>query len=102
MVIDYNNIPIIESVLELVQSGFIPGGTKNNLDHVSPKIHFSKNISKDMQYILADAQTSGGLLISISEDKVHSLQKILTEYNCLSYQVIGKVQKYNDYSIYVN
>ncbi len=100
--LEFNEIPLIQGVYELAQKGFIPGGTKRNLDYVSSQVNFSKNISQEQQYILADAQTSGGLLISVAKEKAEDLQKTLTENNTLSSAVVGHVYNPAESTIYVN
>ena len=100
--LEFNEIPLIQGVYELAQKGFIPGGTKHNLDYVSSQVNFSKNISQEQQYILADAQTSGGLLISVAKEKAEDLQKKLTENNTLSSAVVGHVYNPAESTIYVN
>ena len=100
--IECNEIPLIQGVFELAQKGFIPGGTKRNLDHVIPNVNFSKNISEEQKYLLADAQTSGGLLISVPKDKAEDLQNLLMENQCLSSSVIGQVYNSAEFPIYVN
>ena len=100
--IEFNEIPLIQGVFELAQKGFIPGGTKRNLDHVTPNVNFSKNISQEQKYLLADAQTSGGLLISVPKDKAEDLQNLLMENQCLSSSVIGQVYNSAEFPIYVD
>ncbi len=100
--LEFNEIPLIQGVYELAQKGFIPGGTKRNLDYVSSQVNFSKNISQEQQYLLADAQTSGGLLISVAKEKAEDLQKTLTENNTLSSAVVGHVYNPAESTIYVN
>ena len=100
--IEFNEIPLMQGVFELAQKGFIPGGTKRNLDHVTPNVNFSKNISQEQKYLLADAQTSGGLLISVPKDKAEDLQNLLMENQCLSSSVIGQVYNSAVFSIYVD
>ena len=100
--LEFNEIPLIQGVYELAQKGFIPGGSKRNLDYVSSQVNFSKNISQEQQYILADAQTSGGLLISVAKEKAEDLQKTLTENNTLSSAVVGHVYNPAESTIYVN
>ena len=101
-VLEFNDIPLIEGTFELVQNGFIPGGTKRNLDHVSSQVDFSKNISPEQQFILADAQTSGGLLISVANENAEELQDILNINNCLNSSLIGKVYNPAESTIYIN
>jgi selenide,water dikinase len=101
-IIESNKLPLIQGAFELAQKGFIPGGTKRNLDFVSPNVNFSANISQEEQYLMADAQTSGGLLISVEINKAETLQKLLIENHCLSSSMIGQVYNPTDMSIYVN
>ena len=101
-IIEFNKLPLIQGVFELAQKGFIPGGTKNNLDFVLSDVDFSNDISKEQMYLMADAQTSGGLLISVQKDKAESLQNILREKKCLSSDLIGEIYKPAESSIYIN
>ncbi|MBK9967876.1 MAG: selenide, water dikinase SelD, partial [Holophagales bacterium] len=64
-VIDAAAVPIIEPARELAAAGVVPGGTLENLAHVSPHVDFAPGLSRVDQLLLADAQTSGGLLIAV-------------------------------------
>ena len=59
-------------------------------------------ISKEEQFLMADAQTSGGLLISVPRDKAETLQNSLQENNCLASSMIGEIYNPDEVSIYVN
>ena len=100
--IDYSKLPLIDGVLELAKNGFIPGGTKNNLNFVFSEVMFPENSTKEEQYIMADAQTSGGLLISLPKNKTDALQQLLKKNNCLSSSIIGEVHEPKEFSIYIN
>lgn len=63
--LDLERIPIIAEVPELASRGVVPGGTKSNLAHVAKKVRFPKGLPEDIQWVLADAQTNGGLLASV-------------------------------------
>ncbi|RLD80653.1 MAG: selenide, water dikinase SelD [Bacteroidetes bacterium] len=63
--INYGQIPFINGVFDLAIADIIPGGTKNNMEFVSSKVVYDKNISELEKLIINDAQTSGGLLISL-------------------------------------
>jgi selenide,water dikinase len=89
--LEFNEIPLIQGVYELAQKGFVPGGTKRNLDYVSSHVNFSKIISEEQQYLLADAQTSGGLLISVAKDKAEELQDTLNKNGCFTNSIIGNI-----------
>jgi len=62
------DVPIIPEAMEFITANIIPGGTKNNLDYVSDHVIWNDKISHPEKIILCDAQTSGGLLISIKPD----------------------------------
>ena len=100
--LEFNKISLIQGVYELTQKGFVPGGSKHNLDYVSSHVNFSKNISKEQQYLLADAQTSGGLLISVAKEKAEDLKNTLNENGCLTSSIIGNVYNPAEIPIYVD
>jgi len=100
--IEFNKLPFLQGTFELANKGFIPGGTKRNLDFVCSDVNFVDNISEEEKYLMADAQTSGGLLISIDKNKASKLQKLLSNNHCLSNSIIGYIGKPTDSSIYVN
>lgn len=59
--IDYTKIPLIPETKKSAEEGYIPGGSTRNLNWIKP--HLNTNRTPLEQLILADAQTSGGLLI---------------------------------------
>jgi selenide,water dikinase len=62
-VLDHRSVPLIDGAAEAVRDGFVPGGTRRNLDWVAPHADFG-SVPADDLLLLADAQTSGGLLIA--------------------------------------
>jgi len=66
------NIPVMEGVRELAKLT-VPGGTRANLKYVSENIVWSNDITDEEKLILADAQTSGGLLIAVEQKKLEAL-----------------------------
>lgn len=65
-VIRADAVPVLPGAWELLDQGFAPGGTARNLDHVRPWIRGSDD--ERILTMLADAQTSGGLLFSCPPD----------------------------------
>jgi selenide, water dikinase len=63
VVIDAAAVPYLEGVRESVREGYVSGGTHRNLDWVKPHTDFGA-LGEDDQLLLADAQTSGGLLLA--------------------------------------
>ena len=61
-VVDSRAVPYLTGARESLAEGFVPGGSRRNLDWVRP--HLTTSLSDDEVLLLADAQTSGGLLIA--------------------------------------
>jgi selenium donor protein len=61
------SVPLLPGVTEMASAGAVPGGTRNNLDYVSPHITWPAGFPEFRKHILCDAQTSGGLLIAVPE-----------------------------------
>ncbi len=60
-VIDASAVPYLDGAREALRDGFVSGGTRRNLDWVRP--HLGASVAEDELLLLADAQTSGGLLV---------------------------------------
>ena len=61
-VVDAAAVPYVEGAREAMRDGFVPGGSRRNLEWVRPHLHAS--VDEDELVLLADAQTSGGLLVA--------------------------------------
>lgn len=61
-VVDASSVPYVDGARESFAQGFVPGGSRRNLDWVRP--HLRSDHSEDELVLLADAQTSGGLLVA--------------------------------------
>ena len=90
-VIEFNKIEFLINTFELAMTGNIPGGTKDNFAFTNPYVKYDERISEIKKLMLNDAQTSGGLLISVPESKAQQLQNLLTEKKISSFFTIGKV-----------
>ena len=62
-VINRSAVPLIDGASAALRDGFVPGGSRRNLDWVAPHADFG-DASEDELLLLADAQTSGGLLVA--------------------------------------
>jgi selenide,water dikinase len=94
-------IPVLEGVWDQARANMIPGGTLSNLDFVSPVAVFDHGISKTEKLVLCDAQTSGGLLISVPGPQADALVDALHSGGVRSAARIGKILKTGDGTIYV-
>jgi selenide,water dikinase len=64
--IDASAVPVLDGVLDLAMSDVVPGGTKRNHAYVAPHVQWGR-LTRPEQLVLADAQTSGGLLIAATD-----------------------------------
>ena len=84
------SVPLLPGTRELVERGFVPGGTRRNLESLASPVVWSDGLTEDDRLILCDAQTSGGLLISMAADRVPALLEELRERDTLG-AVVGDV-----------
>jgi len=62
-----SSVPLLPGSMEMAAAGIVPGGTIANRDYTAPFVIYGTDISELMKIVLNDAQTSGGLLISLPE-----------------------------------
>jgi selenide,water dikinase len=60
-VVDAAAVPYVDGAREALAAGFVPGGSRRNLEWVAPEL--ASSLDEDELLLLADAQTSGGLLV---------------------------------------
>jgi len=79
----YNHIPVLDGAKEYMLQKVIPGATKRNWNSVSNHVEIDAAVDKDeAQNLLADPQTNGGLLISVSKEAAEEVRNILSENGC--------------------
>ncbi len=86
-----DSVPVFDFVRPLAEAGGIPGGTRKNLAYVEPHTRFDPALSPTERLILADAQTSGGLLIAVRPENEATLLKELERHGALARAVVGEV-----------
>jgi selenide,water dikinase len=85
-----SQIPVIEGVRALAKFS-VPGGTRTNLKYISDRVDWVAGITEEEKLILADAQTSGGLLIAVAKEKLEALLAALEARGVKTRSVIGEV-----------
>jgi selenide,water dikinase len=98
--IDFSNVPLLSGTIELARQDLFPGGSRSNLLSVEPDTVWDGDFEKHEKLILADAQTSGGLLISIKPDLVSELEQQLNQRG-VEFSVIGEVAEKESWQIKV-
>ena len=75
--INFSDIKLLPGAIELANDGIMPGGSKRNLEYSEKFVEFSNEISDIQKLLACDAQTSGGLLISLPDDEADEFIKAL-------------------------
>jgi selenide,water dikinase len=81
-VIDHRAVPVLDGARAALQAGHLPGGSRRNLAWVAPHADFS-GLSDEELLLLADAQTSGGLLIAGEIPGAPVIGELVPRGNCV-------------------
>jgi selenide,water dikinase len=66
---DAGAVPLLPGVLELAKKGYLTGGGMSNREFVKDSMHVLGELSGELEMVLCDPQTSGGLLVSLPADR---------------------------------
>jgi selenide,water dikinase len=77
--IDTTAVQFLPGALDYARQGAIPGGLKNNREFASGAVEVTREIPAELENLLYDPQTSGGLLISLPEADAAQLERALPE-----------------------
>ena len=91
VIINAGAVPVFPEAEELAAKGMIPGGLYRNRDFRKSMVEFKPGVSQFQMDILFDPQTSGGLLISATEDKVQYMLKALHQAGVTKAAIVGQV-----------
>lgn len=94
--IDFKKLEFLPGVKKLASNGFIPGGSKRNLEFVKEEVRFNGSLSETNQLLAADAQTSGGLLISLPNEDADKFLDIINTSTSFPAFKIGKITTKTD------
>ena len=90
--VDAPAVPVIDGVRELLDAGMVAGGTQRNHAFVSEWVDWN-GLAENEQLLLADAQTSGGLLLAVARDAATDLVRALQEHNTLAAAIVGETRQ---------
>ena len=96
-----STVPLFEEAGEYARKKLFPGGTKRNFEFIKPYVMFTDKIPSEKRMLLCDAQTSGGMLLSVAQEYSGDILKFLKEKGVASACVIGRVTQKKEKSIYV-
>jgi len=76
-------VPVLEEAWDLARQNVVPGGTRRNLASVEGFMDWSERLDEVQRLVLADAQTSGGLLIAVDPAHADALQHAIEGATCI-------------------
>lgn len=103
--IEFNRVPLIsKSLIEYVEMGAVPGGTHRNWDSYGHKVKLENTGAESLyKNILADPQTSGGLLISVGRESLADVVSVLNEFGLSERTTpIGEMHESGSFAVSVN
>ena len=91
VVIDASQAPALPGALEYIKQGHITGGASRNREGVAGKVEVAKGVSEEIEHLLYDAQTSGGLLLCVAPESADALASALEADDFLAAR-IGRIE----------
>lgn len=89
--ISVGQTPVLESAFKYAEMGAIPGGSERNFEYIEPVTSFDDEVSPLWRAILADAITSGGLLLAVPAEEADEFLRALHEGGVTAARQIGQV-----------
>lgn len=87
-------VPMLKNATEFAKIGIIPAGAYTNRGYFDEsRVEIAPDVEQALADVMYDPQTSGGLLISVSEDKAEELIEKLKENKAICHAIIGRATK---------
>ena len=91
--IDWSQVPLLSNVLQFAEDGIVTGASGRNWNSYGQDVVIPANFSAAQLALLTDPQTSGGLLVSCSQEVVEEVLEIFNQHHFLGARVIGQMSK---------
>jgi selenide,water dikinase len=89
--LEASQVPTLLAAWAFAGADVVPGGTLDNLAFAEEHVTFAPAVSRSARLLLADAQTSGGLLISLPADRADALLAALQARGVTDASLVGEV-----------
>lgn len=89
--INMSEVPLLQGAYDLVENGCIPGASFRNLDYAEESMEVSENLDYNLKMLAFDAQTSGGLLMSVPYRKAGMVLNDLHSEGLMASAIVGSV-----------
>ena len=98
--LDHSRVAALPGALDAIRQGFIPGGLKKNREFASCAVSLAANVPAEIESLLYDPQTSGGLLIALPSSLAAEVESALREANVPA-ATVGRVLPRGEHAIVV-
>lgn len=89
--IDSGKVPAFASALDLIAKGVLSGGAKRTRAFLGDRLRIEPDVAEPLQELCLDAETSGGLLIAVAEERVDALLADLESKGAPCAAIIGRI-----------
>ncbi len=98
-----SQVPVFDpAVIEFIKAGCVPGGSRKNLELAEEFTLFGSSVPDELKILLADAQTSGGLLLAVSPEHYQEAQDLLFAKGAAIVADIGVVTHQDEHPVVVS
>jgi selenide,water dikinase len=87
----FDALPILQHARNLAGRGFIPGGTRRNLEAAGDRVSWAADLTETDRWLTVDAQTSGGLLLAVPPENEAALLAALNAQATPAAATIGRL-----------
>lgn len=90
----FDSVPVLDSVWKYAEENVVPGGSSKNFEYLMETcgdLSWDNSLDWSQQIVLCDAQTSGGLVIAVPEERLDALLTELAQRGVTTRAVIGRL-----------
>ncbi len=89
--VSFSDVPLLDGAERLATDGVVPGGTQRNRKAAETSVEWTGELQEHEKLLMCDAQTSGGLLMAVAEDRKEALLAELESRRVPSAAVVGRI-----------
>ena len=92
LVIHADDVPLLSHAAVLAQQGFVTGASHRNWSSYGSDVEIPAEMPEWRRHLLADPQTSGGLLVAVARDDGESVLRTIRDSGCPFTRIIGQTE----------
>jgi selenide,water dikinase len=93
LVIRVGEVPLLSQAAVLAQQGFVTGASQRNWSSYGNVVDMPREMPEWRRHILADPQTSGGLLVAVAPERGESILRTIRDAGCQFACIIGHTEE---------